>query len=80
MQTQTLPLHKNPAWINMAGYASFSDALAAMRFYEARYARRQQLTHNVRQFALNMLNRAKAHVAGSIVWDKAVFESRQASH
>lgn len=34
-----LPLDKNPAWVHMADYGCFNDALAAMRYYDERHAR-----------------------------------------
>ncbi|MGL4767749.1 MAG: hypothetical protein ACRCV6_06690 [Formosimonas sp.] len=43
MKNFALPLHKNPAWVRMGDYASFNDALSAMRYYDARYERWQAL-------------------------------------
>lgn len=54
MKNFTLPLNKTPAWVRMADYGSFNDALAAMRYYDRRHARwlalRQQVQRSMVAF------------------------------
>ena len=49
MKNFALPLHKNPAWVRMADYGSFNDALVAMRYYDERHARWQALRAQVQR-------------------------------
>lgn len=46
---KNLPLDKNPAWLNMADYGCFNDALAAMRYYDERYVRWQRLREQIQR-------------------------------
>lgn len=58
MKANTLPLHKNPAWVNMEHYASFGEALDAMRYYEERYERWMSLRSRAKRFAVNLFIRS----------------------